>query len=76
MLVLSRRRNERLRVGNNIIITVCEIRDGSVRIGIEAPREVDVTRIDENGHDERNPQAKGDSHGTVSGDPAALHSPG
>ena len=44
MLVLTRRPGESIVVGENIIITVIEIKGGQVRIGIDAPREVDVYR--------------------------------
>lgn len=45
MLVLSRHKNEQIRIGDDIIITVIEMRSGSkVRIGIEAPKEVSVHR--------------------------------
>ncbi len=44
MLVLTRRPGESIVVGQNIIITVIEIKGGQVRIGIDAPREVQVHR--------------------------------
>ena len=44
MLVLSRMRNESIVINDNITITVIEIRDGTVRLGIEAPKEVPVHR--------------------------------
>lgn len=44
MLVLSRKCNEQIVIGNDIIITVVSIRHGTVRIGIEAPPEVSVHR--------------------------------
>jgi carbon storage regulator len=44
MLVLTRRPGESIVVGDNIVITVIEIKGGQVRIGIDAPREVDVYR--------------------------------
>ena len=44
MLVLTRRPGESSVVGENIVITVIEIKGGQVRIGIDAPREVDVYR--------------------------------
>ncbi len=44
MLVLSRRLNESIVVGNDIVITVLEIRGDQVRIGIDAPRSVTVHR--------------------------------
>lgn len=45
MLVLSRKVDERIMIGDNIIIHILEIRGGRwVRIGIEAPTEVAVHR--------------------------------
>ena len=44
MLVLSRRKTERILIGDDIVIQVMQIKDSSVRIGIEAPREVPVMR--------------------------------
>lgn len=44
MLVLSRKKNERLFIGDNIVITIVRVAGGSVRLGIEAPSEVHVRR--------------------------------
>jgi len=45
MLVLTRNKNEQIMLGDDIIVTVIEIRhDGKVRLGIEAPREMPVHR--------------------------------
>ena len=48
MLVLSRRQGQSLRVdvgdGKEIVITVVRIQPGAVRIGIEAPKEMNVAR--------------------------------
>lgn len=44
MLVLSRKKDEKLVIGQNVIITVVEIQPGRVKIGIEAPQEVPVHR--------------------------------
>lgn len=44
MLVLSRRTDERIMIGNDIVVTVLKIQHDQVRIGIEAPRDVDVHR--------------------------------
>jgi carbon storage regulator len=44
MLVLTRRPGESIMVGESIVVTVIEIKGGQVRIGIDAPREVDVYR--------------------------------
>ena len=44
MLVLSRRRDQILRIGDDVKITVVEIRGDKVRLGIEAPVTVPVHR--------------------------------
>ena len=44
MLVLSRKSTERIQIGDNVVVTVLEIRGNKVRIGIDAPREVHVLR--------------------------------
>lgn len=44
MLVLSRKRFERVTIGNNITIEVVEICGNKVKLGIEAPREIPVHR--------------------------------
>jgi len=45
MLVLSRHAGEKIRIGDDVLITVIEMRGGGkVRIGIEAPKEVTVHR--------------------------------
>ena len=44
MLVLTRRVNERIVIGDNIVVTVLEVHGDQVRIGIDAPREVKVFR--------------------------------
>ena len=44
MLVLSRKKNERIIVGENIVITVVEIRGDRVRLGIDAPMDIPIHR--------------------------------
>jgi carbon storage regulator len=44
MLVLSRKHDERIMIGENIVITVVDIRGDKVRLGIEAPKDVPVHR--------------------------------
>jgi len=44
MLVLSRRKNERIVIGGVITVEVLKIRGESVRLGIEAPDDVSVVR--------------------------------
>ncbi len=44
MLVLSRERNESIMIGDNIVVTIVDIRGDKVRLGISAPTEVPVHR--------------------------------
>ena len=44
MLVLSRKAEESMYIGDDIIITVLDIRGGQVRIGITAPQDVKIHR--------------------------------
>lgn len=44
MLILTRRVGESVVIGDEIVLTVVEVRGDSVRLGIEAPRSVDVHR--------------------------------
>ena len=45
MLVLSRKRNETIVVGN-ARITIVEIRGDKIKLGVEAPMEVNVDRLE------------------------------
>lgn len=44
MLVLSRTAGQSVMIGHDIVVTVLEVRGDVVRIGIDAPRHVDVHR--------------------------------
>lgn len=44
MLVLSRRADEAIVIGNNIVITVLEVSANQVRIGIDAPPTLSIDR--------------------------------
>jgi len=44
MLVLSRQRDESIMIGDNVVVTVVDIRGDKVRLGIEAPSEIPVHR--------------------------------
>ena len=44
MLVLSRQRDESIMIGDNIVITIVDIRGDKVRLGINAPTEIPVHR--------------------------------
>lgn len=46
MLVLTRRVGESLTIGPDVVVTVLEVRGGQVRVGITAPRDVEIQRDD------------------------------
>lgn len=55
MLVLSRKKDEALQIGDDIKITVCHVGNGKVRIGIDAPKELNITRCDAQGAEQGTP---------------------
>lgn len=46
MLVLSRRRNEKIMIGEDITITILEVRGDQIQLGIQAPRDIPVHRYE------------------------------
>lgn len=44
MLVLCRKKHERVMIGEDIVVEVVEIRGGSVRLGFIAPKDLEVHR--------------------------------
>jgi carbon storage regulator len=44
MLVLSRKRDQRIVIGKDVVIQVLDIKGNQVRLGIDAPSEVKVMR--------------------------------
>ena len=44
MLVLTRRKNQSIVIGDEIVVTVLEVKGDQIRLGITAPREVQVYR--------------------------------
>jgi carbon storage regulator len=44
MLVLSRHRDESIMIGDDVIITIVDIRGDKVRLGIQAPQDIPVHR--------------------------------
>lgn len=44
MLVLTRKAGEKIVIDGSITLTVLEVRGDGIRIGIEAPRDVDIHR--------------------------------
>lgn len=60
MLVLTRKKNEKIRIGDNVVVTVIDIGGGRVKLGVEAPKEVSITRPDANPPSDEPPQSGGD----------------
>ena len=46
MLVLSRKLMEKIYIGDDIVITVVRLERDKVRLGIEAPRDVNIVRAE------------------------------
>lgn len=46
MLVLSRKLNEEIRIGDDVVVRIVEVRGNYVRLGIMAPAEVPVMRAE------------------------------
>ncbi|QDU36525.1 hypothetical protein Mal4_08110 [Maioricimonas rarisocia] len=44
MLVLSRKENESIQIGENVVVKVVSIGNGRVRLAIDAPREISIVR--------------------------------
>ncbi len=46
MLVLSRKRGERIQVGDDVVLTVIDVKGNRVRLGFDAPRERRIMRTE------------------------------
>ena len=44
MLILTRKKNESIIIDGNIEVKIIELEDGRVKIGIEAPKEIEILR--------------------------------
>lgn len=44
MLILTRKKNETLRIGDDILVTIVDVQGDQVRLGITAPRDVAILR--------------------------------
>ncbi len=45
MLVISQKEGEKLVLSSGITISILEVKSGKVRLGIEAPRDVEIRRV-------------------------------
>ena len=46
MLVLTRRAEEKIKIGDNIVVSILGIEGGNVKIGIDAPKEITILRME------------------------------
>ena len=46
MLVLTRKADEKIKIGENIVISILSVEGSIVKIGIDAPREVNILRME------------------------------
>ena len=46
MLILTRRIREKLVIGENITVTVVGVKGNQIRIGVDAPRDIPVHRVE------------------------------
>ena len=44
MLILTRKLHETIRIGENVVVTILGVKGNQVRVGVDAPREVEVHR--------------------------------
>ena len=58
MLVLSRKKTQRLKLGSDIVVTVIDVSGEKVRLGIDAPKEVTILREELELRDNQEPQRK------------------
>ena len=69
MLVLSRKQEEQIRIGDHIVVTVLRIKGNTVKIGVDAPRSVRVVRTELPPNSE-NAEAATTSTDTTASEPA------
>ncbi|PQZ96463.1 carbon storage regulator [Arthrobacter sp. MYb227] len=46
MLVLTRKVGEKILIGEDIVLTILEVRGDSIKVGIDAPRDVKIQRAE------------------------------
>ncbi len=72
MLILTRRHGEKIYIGDDICITITDVDRGSVKVGIEAPRDVSVLRgeLRERMHAEDSRRSAQEANPAADGQPA------
>lgn len=58
MLIVTRRKGDRIFIGPNIIITVAALGDGKVKLGFEAPQTVSIRRAELDKPEEQHQQER------------------
>ena len=69
MLVLSRKKQEQVVIGDDILVTVVDVRGNKVRLGVDAPKDVPVHRKEVHTAAEReeaHKESSGESESTCS----------
>jgi len=46
MLILARKSGEKIKIGNDIVLNVLEVEGGTVKLGIEAPKDIEILRME------------------------------
>jgi carbon storage regulator len=66
VLVLTRKTGERIQIGENVVLEILEVRQGQVRLGIEAPSTVRIYR------EEVAREIRAENRRAAASEPAAL----
>ena len=61
MLILTRRINESLVIGDDVTVTILDVKGNQVRIGVDAPRDVSVHREELAHKDDKTPTLRADN---------------
>ncbi len=46
MLVLTRKIEEKIKIGDNIVVSILGVEAGNVKVGIDAPKEITILRME------------------------------
>ena len=46
MLVLSRKIGEKIKIGKDVVVNILKVEGTTVRVGIEAPRQINILRME------------------------------